>query len=68
MTFSQSGEVQGVPVDAVCTGRLYEFLEKRNGKWGMCLRQPVYEKDRMDPVAPGARVSLDPDLLGSFPV
>ena len=33
----------------------------------MCLRQPIYEKDRMDPVRPGARVSLDAALLEAFP-
>jgi len=31
------------------------------------LRQPIYEKDRMDPVQPGAAVDLDPDLLEAFP-
>jgi len=68
MTISQRGEVHGVMVDVVCTGRFHDFLEKRDGKWGMCLRQPIYEKDRMDPVQPGATVSLDPELLNAFPV
>jgi hypothetical protein len=31
------------------------------------LRQPIYEKDRMDPVDPAARLSLDAGLLGRFP-
>jgi hypothetical protein len=31
------------------------------------LRQPIYEKDRLDPVDPSARVSLDPALLERFP-
>jgi hypothetical protein len=30
-------------------------------------RQPIYEKDRMDPLDPSADLKLDPDLLGSFP-
>lgn len=68
MTISQRGEVHGVMVDVVCTGRFHDFLEKRDGVWGMCLRQPIYEKDRMDPVTPGATVDLDPDVLGAFPV
>ena len=68
MTISQRGEVHGVMVDVVCTGRFHDFLEKRDGDWGMCLRQPIYEKDRMDPVTPGATVDLDPDILGAFPV
>ena len=68
MTISQRGEVHGVLVDVVCTGRFFDFLEKRDGAWGMCLRQPIYEKDRMDPVTPGASVDLDHDGLTSFPV
>ena len=31
------------------------------------LRQPIYEKDRMDPVDPAARLELDPALLARFP-
>jgi len=30
-------------------------------------RQPIYEKDRMDPLDPSVKLKLDPDLLGSFP-
>lgn len=67
MTISQRGEVHGVLVDVVCTGRFFDFLEKRNGRWGMCLRQPIYEKDRMDPITPGAGVDLDPELLQAYP-
>lgn len=67
MTISQRAEVHGVPVDVVCTGRFYDFFEKRAGRWGMVRRQPIYEKDRMDPVAPGARLVLDEGLLASFP-
>ncbi len=67
MTISQRGEVHGVLCDVVCTGRFYDFLERREGLWGMCLRQPIYEKDRMDLVDPNASVTLEPDLLAQFP-
>jgi hypothetical protein len=67
MTINQRGDVDRVTVDVVCTGRFYDFLEKRIGKWGIVRRQPIYEKDRMDPVDPSASLKLDPDLLGSFP-
>jgi hypothetical protein len=67
MTISQRDTVDGVLVDVVCTGRFYDFLERRNGRWGLVLRQPIYEKDRMDPVDPAARLSLDQALLGRFP-
>lgn len=68
MTISQRGEVHGVMVDVVCTGRFFDFLEKRDGVWGMCLRQPIYEKDRMDPVSPDATVSLNNKTLEAFPI
>ena len=67
MTISQRAEVHGVLVDVVCTGRFYDFLEKRDGRWGVVLRQPIYEKDRMDPVDPAARLSQDATLLARFP-
>ena len=67
MTISQRAEVHGVLVDVVCTGRFYDFWDKRDGRWGLCLRQPIYEKDRMDPVDPAASLALDASLLGRFP-
>lgn len=67
MTISQRAEVDGVVCDVVCTGRFYDFLEKRDGRWGIVLRQPIYEKDRIDPVDPAAALALDRELLMRFP-
>ena len=67
MTIAQRAPVEGVPCDVVCTGRFYDFLEKRDGRWGMVLRQPIYEKDRLDPVDRSARLQLDQTLLARFP-
>ena len=89
MTINQRATVDGVLVDVVCTGRFYDFLEKRiparltafaeatavkkadttsgQGRWGIVRRQPIYEKDRMDPVDPAASLALDPERLGRFP-
>ena len=67
MTISQRASVDGVVGDVVCTGRFYDFFERRAGRWGLVLRQPIYEKDRFDPVDPAAKVSLDPELLKRFP-
>src|SRR5512133_3724786 len=67
MTISQRGEVEGVLCDVVCTGRFYDFFERRLGRWGLVLRQPIYEKDRIDPVDPQARLELDRALLEGFP-
>lgn len=67
MTISQRGVVDGVACDVVCTGRFYDFLEKRAGRWGLVLRQPIYEKDRLDPIDPAAKLALDRTLLERFP-
>ena len=67
MTISQRAQVDGVEVDVVCTGRFYDFLEKRQGRWGVVRRQPIYEKDRMDAVDPAATLVLDAALLAQFP-
>jgi hypothetical protein len=67
MTISQRARVENVLCDVVCTGRFYDFFEKRDGRWGLVLRQPIYEKDRLDPVDPAARLALEPGLLAQFP-
>jgi hypothetical protein len=67
MTISQRGLVDGVACDVVCTGRFYDFLEKREGRWGLVHRQPIYEKDRVDPIDPAAQLQLDQQLLASYP-
>ena len=67
MTINQRATVDDVVVDVVCTGRFYDFFEKRHGRWGVVRRQPIYEKDRMDPVDPAAVLMLDPARLAMFP-
>jgi endonuclease I len=67
MTITQRGPVDGVICDVVCTGRFYDFIEKREGRWGVVLRQPIYEKDRLNPLDPAANLQLDQELLNRFP-
>lgn len=67
MTISQRALVHDVLCDVVCTGRFFDFLEKRQGKWGIVRRQPIYEKDRLDPVDPAAVIRLDPERLAGLP-
>lgn len=67
MTISQRGMVSDVVCDVVCTGRFYDFFEERSGKWGLVHRQPIYEKDRIDPVDPASTLRLDQSALASFP-
>jgi len=67
MTISQRADVDGVACDVVCTGRFYDFFERRDDRWAIVLRQPIYEKDRLDPLDPSAKLSLDASLLSQFP-
>jgi len=67
ITISQRAPVEGIVCDVVCTGRFYDLLEKRDGRWGMVLRQPIYETDLLDSVDPGVRLELDEILLKQFP-
>ena len=66
MTISQRAKVEDVLCDVVCTGRFYDFFEKRD-RWGLVLRQPIYERDRLNPVDPTTAPKLDPNLLAQFP-
>jgi SnoaL-like domain len=68
MTITQRAAVHEVVCDVVCTGRFYDFLERRDGVWGVVLRQPIYEQDRLNPVDPAAGLSLDRAELDRFPV
>ena len=67
MTISQRAPVEGLVVDVACIGRFYDFFEKRGDRWGIVRRQPIYEKDRLDPVDPSAVIKLDATLLATFP-
>ncbi|MGF6820900.1 hypothetical protein OKW33_007794 [Paraburkholderia atlantica] len=67
MTISQRGNIEGHLCDVVCTGRFYDFYEKIDGAWLLRLRQPIYEKDRLDPVETGVKLALDAEILGRFP-
>ena len=67
MTISQRGPVDGVLCDVVCTGRFYDFVVRHQGDWKLLHRQPIYEKDRIDPVDPAATLKLDAQALASLP-
>jgi hypothetical protein len=53
--------------DVVCTGRFYDFVTRHEGQWKLLHRQPIYEKDRIDPVDPSAVLQLDQQALAAFP-
>ena len=66
-TVTQRDLLGPVLCDVVCTTRFYDFLERREGRWGLVLRQPIYERDRLDPVDPAEHLMLDRQLLARFP-
>jgi hypothetical protein len=68
MTITQRAAVDGVAVDVDCVGRFYDFFEERAGAWRIVRRRPIYEKDRMIVLDAAVRLTLDADLLESFPV
>ena len=64
----QSGFVDEVLLcDVSCLARHYDFWEKRHGRWGLVLRESIYDKSRFDPLEPGAEVPLDQELYRQFP-
>ena len=67
MAIHQRALLDGIPVDVVCLGRFYDFFEKREGRWGIIRRQPIYEKDRLDPLDPSVVLKLDSESLAQFP-
>src|SRR5882757_10603281 len=67
MQIIQRAPIDGVLVDVTCYGRFVDALEKRDGWWGMVFRQPIYELDQIMPVDPSATLTLDRDLLATFP-
>ena len=67
MQIIQRASVHEVLVDVICNGRFWDALEKREGRWGLMLRQPIYEMDRMVPVSAGPAPELESGVLASFP-
>jgi hypothetical protein len=67
MTITQRVPIEGVSCDVVCTGRFYDLLERRAGRWGIVLRQPIYEQDRIQAVAGGPTPALDREALAALP-
>jgi hypothetical protein len=67
MTIHQRAPLDGILVDVACIGRFYDFFEKRTGRWAIVRRQPIYEKDRLDPVDPSAVLNLDAEWRAHYP-
>src|SRR6185295_18877826 len=61
---AKAGEIE---VDVTCHGRFYDRFVRHEGSWCILRRNVIYEKDRIDPVTPGARLELDAQVLARFP-
>lgn len=59
-------ELHGVECDVTAWGRFYDFFEKRE-RWAIVRRVAIYEKDRIDPVLPGAVIPFDEARLAAMP-
>lgn len=59
--------LEGTEIDVTCYGRLYDWFLRTGEGWRIHMRGAIYEKDRLDPVDPAARVSLDGAALARFP-
>jgi hypothetical protein len=42
-------------------------MVKHEGEWKVLHRQPIYEKDRIDPLDPAAVLKLDQNALAKMP-
>jgi hypothetical protein len=63
----QRVSIGDVECDVVCIGRDYDFVERRNGRWGFILRQPIYERDLITTVDPNAKLSISAEALKRYP-
>jgi len=67
MLITQRAPLHGVTVDVICSGRFYDLLERRNERWALVLRHPIYEMDRIESVDPSVSLKLDQNLLNEMP-
>jgi hypothetical protein len=67
MSIMVRGVLENQVVDITCTGRFYDRVEKRDGKWKIFKRNVIYEKDRMDLLDPSAQLTLDLHRLNTYP-
>lgn len=67
MTILLRTEVDAVEVDITAWGRFVDRLVCAQGEWRLVQRDPIHEKDRLDPVDPQANLKLDPTRLAAQP-
>lgn len=69
VTITVRADIDGVACDVATLGRLFDFVERRQGRWGIVLREAAYDRDRIDAVRPGEMPVLPDDAtLARYPV
>ena len=59
-------DVAGCMCDVTCWGRFHDRLVRIDEAWRILSRVPIYDKDRLDPLEPGAVPVIDREALGGF--
>jgi hypothetical protein len=67
MRIMQVGPIEGVLCEIACIGRNYDLCERREGRWGIVLRQPIYERDMLFVADPATTTELKQNKLERFP-
>ena len=67
MTISQRARCTTCSATSSAPGASTISWRSGSGKWGIVRRQPIYEKDRIDPVDPAATLRLDQQALAALP-
>jgi hypothetical protein len=67
MRIMQIGPVEGVLCEVACLGRNYDLCERRDGRWGIVLRQPIYERDMAFVADPSTTTTFEPRKLAEYP-
>ncbi len=72
VSITQRALLDGVLCDVDCLAQHYDFWEKKTDKadverWGLLLRETIFNKAVFQPVEPGAHLAIDRELLNEFP-
>lgn len=72
LSITQRATLDGVLTDVKCLARHYDFWEKRRDRfeatrWGLILRETIFDKATFAPVDPAAKLTIDRALFDQFP-
>ncbi len=67
MTLLLRAQLDAITVDITAWGRFVDRCRRTPDGWRIERRDPIHEKDRIDPVDPAAHLVLDPVKLNALP-